>query len=320
MEKHIVMDWSSVRSQDYKILILSIPAFIMYALLLNLICSFDDAILIGFLFLVIQLSIGMATTRIYYRFGTKTKERLSFLDPSTLSNGWRIEEREIHSVEVSRIFEKFYKSIKDADKKSTDDINDMAWFFIAVWSMFSTLIAVTWEIFYPYCLISSIVLAIISFFTYYEGRKGGNNGYFEDDIDHLEYYVQSRLEGIVTQHPAAQSFVSWKIKNGTAVLNDFSIYIEVKHAESTFLRYYLGLPSDEYERILIDADVSSEKIGSTITENTSWEFKILNENQYELSNSGSNLNLRLRRSYVRTPQKPELLFDIIRKALKTISD
>ncbi|MCK5238677.1 MAG: hypothetical protein KAR33_03950 [Candidatus Thorarchaeota archaeon] len=319
MEKHVVMDWSGVRSQDYKILLFSIPAFTLYTLLLNAVCSIGEAVITGLLFLVVQLAVGMTTTRMYYRFGNIAKERLSLLDPSTLSNGWRIEERDIHSVEVSRIFEKFYKSIKDADKKSTDDINDIAWFFIAVWSMFSTLVAVTLELFSPFCIISSGVLMSISFFNYYEGRKGRNNGYFEDDIGHLEYHVISRLEGIVALHPGAQSYVSWKIRNGTAVLNDFFVSIDLELSEKTVVKYYLGLPSKECERITIETSVTKEKVRTAISDTVGLDFSELEENRFEIRNSESNLDLRYRSSYVRTPQKPVVLFEMIKKVLKIIS-
>ncbi len=317
MEKHVVMDWSGVHTQDLKIIFFSIILFTVYAYFLNIICIIGDVIVTGLVFLIVQLGIGMTFTRLYYRFGNHAKTKLTLLDPTTLGTGWTIEKKEIHSVEVSRIFEKFYKSIKKADKKSNDDINDIAWFFVAVWSMMVTLLLVTWEVFYPYCFLSSGVLAGICGFTYYEGRKSGYNGFFEDDVDHLEYYVISRLEGISNLHPGAQPIVSWKRKNDTIVLNDFFVIFEFEQDENLVLRYYLGLPSDEHERIILESDIPVEKIKHIVNDFPGWKTETLGEG-LEITNINSNLNLRMRKTFVQTPETPKDLFELLRKVLSIV--
>ena len=85
------------------------------------------------------------------------------------------------------------------------------------------------------------------------------------------------------------------------------------------MKYSLGLPSNEYERIAIETKVSKEKVRTAISDVVGWEFRVLEENQFEIRTSDSNLDLRYRGSYVRDPQKPAILFETITKVLKIIS-
>ncbi|MDF1541443.1 MAG: hypothetical protein P1Q69_21265, partial [Candidatus Thorarchaeota archaeon] len=119
MERQVVIDWSEVYIQDYKILVLSIPVFLIFAVVLNFICAYENLIIAGMLFLFLQLIVGMSLTRIYHQLGNKAKAKLTLLDPSKLTRNWKIIRRETHAANISGIFEKFLHSIAEADKKST---------------------------------------------------------------------------------------------------------------------------------------------------------------------------------------------------------
>lgn len=323
MEKQVVIDWSGVHAQDYKILILSIPVFLIYALIIILICSYEESIIAGMLFLLIQLVFGMSLTRIYHQLGNKAKAKLMLLDPSKLPSGWTLIQRETHAANISGIFEKFLSSLSEADKKSTDDVNDIAWFLIAVWAMASTLFALTWGIFFPACLASVGFLLFVCFITYYEGHKGLVNGYFEDEIDHLEYHIHSRLDNLTSLHPNVRSFVSWKVKNGKMVLNDFCVSFELESSTGANLRCYLGIPSKEKERVIIKCgkimnDVIKRKIRELISNEWVWRISQTDDQTIEVVNVKDVFDLSTRGSFVRTPEKPAYLTRVVKDLLGII--
>ncbi len=320
MEKQILFDWSGVYVQDYKTLILSIPMFLTYAVILNFICMYDNSIIAGMLLLFLQLVVGMSLTRIYHQLGNKAKSKLTLLDPSKLSSKWTIIRREIHAVNIAGIFEKFLFSISHADKKSTDDVNDIAWFLVAVWAMVSTLLFLTWEASVSVCLASVGFLMAVCIIIYYEGYKGLANGYFEDDIDHLEYHILSRLESLVSLHPSTRSFVSWKVKRGKIVLNDFCVSIKIENSSNTAFRYYLGIPSEDKERIIIErGNISMETIRrelqELLSEESVWKLSQTADNSIEIMNIKDKFDLSKRGAFVRTPEEPLYLIKLVQSLI-----
>jgi len=324
MEKQVVIDWSGVHAQDHKILMLSIPVFLIYALIISLICSYEESIIAGMLFLLIQLVFGMSLTRIYHQLGNIAKAKLALLDPSKLSSKWTLIEKETHAANLSGIFEKFLSSLSEADKKSTDDVNDIAWFLIAVWAMASTLFAITWGIFFPACLASVGFQLFVCFITYYEGHKGLENGYFEDEIDHLEYHIHSRLDDLTSLQPNVRSFVSWKAKNGKIALNDFYVSFELESSTGANLRCYLGIPSKEKERVIITCgnilnDVIKRKIRELISKESVWRVSQTDNQTMEIVNIKDMFDLSTRGSFVSTPEKPAYLTRIVKELLRIVS-
>ncbi|MDF1539931.1 MAG: hypothetical protein P1Q69_13625, partial [Candidatus Thorarchaeota archaeon] len=206
---------------------------------------------------------------------------------------------------------------------STDDVNDIAWFLVAVWAMVSTLLALTWEIFFPVCLVSAGFLIFVCFVSYYEGHKGLVNGYFEDEVDHLEYHIQSRLESMIALHSSVRSFVSWKAKNRKIVLNDICVLFEIENTPNTNISYYVGVPSEDKERIIIKCESTiTETIKrdtlELISEDSIWKFSQTDDNTIEIENIKDIFDLSKRGAFVRSPEKPLYLIDLVKSLLEII--
>ncbi|MFW9953448.1 MAG: hypothetical protein ACFFD3_02765 [Candidatus Thorarchaeota archaeon] len=323
MKTQAIFDWSRVHRYDHKVLLLSIPLFILYAALLNVICIIEEVLIVGMLYLIVQLAVGMTATRICHRLGNRAKAALALIDPSTLNSSWQLTKTAIHQGEIGRIFEKFYKSIQEADKKTADDINDIAWFLVAVWTMVSTLAVMTVDAFRPFCLISAGVLALICFLTYYEGHRGLTNGYFEDEIDHLEFHVISRMSLLSSITPDARTNVIWKERNSKMVLYDFSVAFEFNEKIKLSLEYFLGLPSSDYERFVINGSENEIKrieasLGSLLSDFPGWEPIKTSNASMILMNTEHQTELGNRDSLIRSPEKPVYLEKIAMLVMSTV--
>ncbi|MFW9919238.1 MAG: hypothetical protein ACFFED_06550 [Candidatus Thorarchaeota archaeon] len=319
--KQLVIDWSDVHEYDQKVLVSSLPLFVAYGFLLSLICALGDDIITGLVFVVTQLAIGLPASRYANNLGRRAKAKLTLQDPSMLKNGWRIEEKETHNSDMKRIFEGFSKSIKEADTKTADDVNDVAWFIITVWTMISALISLTFGWNSVFCIPSAIVLGGVCFLTYYYGHRGLVNGYFEDDLAHLEYYVQSRISFLASYEKDAIQKVIWKTKNSKMVLYDFVIYLNT--SDTLTFAYYVGIPSAEKERFSIRAKKRDlESIYQRIQDLnlTDWHLDMEDENHIALSFLGAQINLRERKTFIQSPEEPAYLRDTAQRLLTIISE
>ncbi len=303
--KQIVIDWSGVQQYDQRVLLISIPLFSAYGLVLAILCTFGANIITGVIFVGIQIGIGLPASRYAYTLGKSSKSKLTLKDPSQLGTEWKLIRKETHNSDIKRIFENFHKSIKEADKKSVDDLNDLAWFFVTVWAVVSGLVFLSFEFLFPICVTSSGTLAVICFLTYYNGHQGIVNGYFEDDIAHLEYYVQSRLSKIGKLDSNTVQMVIWKVKSKKMVLHDFVVSIYDQNNIS--LQYYLGIPSQEKERFLISADKAViENIIFRIDDEKfkEWDVSQNAETEICISSRSSNLSLVKKGSFIQSPDEP----------------
>jgi hypothetical protein len=244
------MDWSDVHMFDAAVFTASLALFVAYGSLLGLICSIDEKVIMGILLLVIQLLVGMPASRYANGLGRKAKSKLKFLDPSFLSDAWVTEEKPTHESDIERIFEKLSMLVQKADKKSPDDLNDVAWFSISTWAMLSTLYMLTSDASFPVCLLSAAFLAIVCFIVNIGGRNGLANEYFDDDLAHLEYHVQVRISSLRRLAGNAQPKVQWKKHGKRVVLNDFCIDFPLANRDSS-LRFYVGIPSKVPESFVL---------------------------------------------------------------------
>jgi len=241
-------------------------------------------------------------------------------DPSQLKNGWQIEEKETHNADIKRIFERFSKSIKEADKKTVDDVNDIAWFAIIVWIMMSALATTTIGFSLLLCLTAVVVLGGICFVTYFYGHRGLVNGYFEDDLAHLEYYVQSRLSLLGPLVKDSVQKVVWKKKNSKIILYDFIVNIHTK--DDFTLSYQMGIPSTENERFSITAETKMlDPIAREVRMLTwaTWSPMRKDDKMLTLVHASRKVDLRRRSTFVQSPEEPTYLVDIAKKLLSIIS-
>lgn len=318
--KQIAIDWSDVHRYDCRVLFIGVPLFMAYGLVLSLVCALGENILTTIFFVAIQLASGLPASRYANHLGRKSKSHLSLQDPSRLKNGWRIDVRETHNSDMERIFEGFHTGIREADRKTIDDINDLAWFIIIVWVMISSVIPLIIGWVTLVCVSSSVVLGLVCLFTYYYGHRGLIDGYYEDDLAHLEFYVTSRLSALSELEKESIPKVMWKIRNNAKVLYDFFIVIAV--SESIQIRYHLGIPSKESERFLIEGPASViDRISRRIEQEHMTDWRSNRENEsLTLSYTKNIVDLRERGTYIQFPNEPLYIRDAAAKLLRIITE
>lgn len=309
------MDWSDVYAYDAVVFIVSLALFVSYGSLLGLICSIDEKVIMGIVLLVVQLLVGMPASRYANSLGRKAKSKLRFLDPSSLDDNWVLYEKPTHMSDIERIFEKLSILVQKADKKSPDDLNDVAWFSISIWAMLSTLYMLTSDAPLPICMFSAAFLAIVCVVAYKNGRDGLVNEYFDDDLAHLEYYVQIRISTLTKLVSDAQPEVQWKKRGKRVALNDFCIDIPLAHQESS-LRFYVGLPSEAPESFVLTIREENllavrESLSEHFTSLNQWHIETCGRASIRVTNTGRNLDLTNRTTFVTSPSEPTYLQDVV---------
>ena len=238
-----------------RVLFYGVVSFALFAWILYIICSLDDGLGLGLVLLGGQLIFGLSFTRLYNRFGMLNKEQLRLIDSSSLGEKWGSVEIESNTEEIERLFERVLAEVERTDKSKIDDLNDVAWFGIVVWSMLSSLFFVSFESLSVFCVIGSPVIGMFCIATYLNGYKTTSNDGFEDDILHLEYHIKMRLKAMQKISPReTQPFIAWKQKNQVSILEDLGLLYESKsdnESGGAWLKYYIGLPSEMPERFEI---------------------------------------------------------------------
>jgi hypothetical protein len=183
------------------------------------------------------------------------KEQIRLKDPSSLGEKWGSVEIKSNTEEIERLFERILIEVERTDKSKIDDLNDVAWFGIVVWSMLSSLFFVSFEALSLFCVISSPVIGLFCIATYQNGYKTTSNDGFEDEILHLEYHIKMRLKSLGKIAPReTQPFISWMQKNQLNILEDIGLTWESKSDDESngpSMKYYIGLPSEKPERFEI---------------------------------------------------------------------
>ncbi len=230
---------------------------VVYSSYFWFVCSTQPGIISSLLLFGSQIAIGIPATRAYYDLGVSNKETLRFIDPVHLDSNGKLHTVEIHPGEIPSIFEKLDLQTLKYDKGSLDDLSDLAWFGIFVWSAFSSTSFYFGIITYPICLVGTAVFLIAALMSYLSGFRIRRDYSFEEDLNHLQYLVEKRLKCIDNLHPKGglRVFVNVFERRRTMVIVDFSAM--VKLGSDFIFEYHLGFPSNEKERIIVKTGIEN---------------------------------------------------------------
>jgi hypothetical protein len=227
---------------------------VVYGAFLWFVCSTQPSTTSSLLLFGSQIATGFPATRAYYEWGIYNKEKLRFLDPAKLTGKGKPLEIEMHLGDFPVFFEKMDLQIRRYDKGSFDDLNDMAWFSIFVWSAVSSTLFFLGIGSYPLCIAGSLVLILACTGSYLTGYWKTRDHSFEDDLSHLQYFVQKRYKDLDEHLPDngtriyVQMIEQWR----TLALVDFSVAISLGNDYA--LEFHMGLSSTEKERIVLQAE------------------------------------------------------------------
>jgi len=322
-KKHIVVDKFEAQINHLKTVAFSILLAIVFSAYLWFVCSTRPSTTSSLLLFISQIAIGFSATRAYYEWGLSNKEKLHFLDPAKINGKGKRFEIDIHIGNLPLFFEKMDLQIRQYDKGSFDDLNDIAWFGIFVWAAVSSSLFFLSINGYSLYMAGSLVLMLACAGSYLSGYWKTRSHSFEEDLSHLQYYIEKRYKDLDEHlsknnaHFYIQMMEQWR----TVGLIDFSIKIPLGNDNA--LEYHMGLSSTEKERIVIKAEeevlnrvFDSVKQLPEITDHGWIVERILTPSGpiVRVLNESSNFSIWNRTSYVKSPS----LIDTSSKMVGTI--
>ena len=320
--KYLLIDSWDVRLQHFLITSFSILLFVIYGAFLWLLSSMTPSIFTSFLLLSSQIGLGLPATRAFYDFGMTSRGMLKFYDAGILGTDVETRELKIQVGDLPLVFERLDFEIRKYDSGALDDLNDIAWFVVIVWAMISSVGIFIEFVGVAFFILGAIVLVIACFACYVSGYRTIQGVSFEEDLHHLEYYVDRCIKAADTALPSANGHLILQVaKRGRqAVLID--IIVEFTTSPKSIIEYHIGLSSHLQERFIID--VPSENLDIAYTKLK--ELPVVKESQWTLervttqsgrivriSNSESVFSMSERSSFVINP-------DIVKKNALVINE
>ena len=306
----ILVDNLAARKNHILTFAFSMLIGVVYGAYLWFVYSTRPGVMSALLLFGSQIAIGFPATRAYYDLGVSNRENLHFLDPAKFNCNGNHRDVEIHLGEIPLLFEKIDLQIRRYDLGNLDDLSDIAWFGIFVWAAYSStsfFFRISGAFDY---IVGTLILLILCFGIYLSGYWTRRDFEFEDDLSHLQYYVEKRLQDIDTHLPrnGARIVVHLLERWRTISLVDFSVQLPL--GEDSSVKYHMGFSSSEQERIVVQAgnEVLTRVYDgltktSPISEN-GWhteKMKFHSGSAIQVVNSASVFSVNKRSSFVTSP-------------------
>lgn len=249
--KYILIDTWDVTHQHLLITGFSSIMFVTYWIFMWLICSMTPSSTTALLLLGSQIGLGLPATRAFYDFGVAARGMLKFYDAGILGSDIETEDLKIKTGEVSLFFERLDLLIQKYDTGARDDLNDLAWFAIVAWAVISSTGIFTAIAGIPICSLGSFVLLITCFVSYIGGYRSAMGNSFEEDLHHLEYYIDRCIKSVDKTLPKANGKIILQVskKGRKTVLIDIIVEFTLQH--DLIIEYHLGLSSQREERFIV---------------------------------------------------------------------
>ena len=326
--KYLLIDTWDVRHQHLLIFSFSIFMFVIYFAFMWVLCSLTPSITTALLLLGSQICIGLPATRAYYEFGVSTRRKLKFFDAGTLGADVETKDLRIATGQIPLLFERFEYLIRKYDSGALDDLNDLAWFAIIIWAVISSAGIFTTITGISICLLGSFVLIITCIVSYISGYRTVQGFSFEEDLHHLEYYIDRSIKKIDMVIPKENGKVILQVTKRPERTVLIDIIVEFNLANNSIIEYHLGLSTQRKERFIIllpsafvdDAYANIKKIPSvkdstwTIEQITTQSGRILH-----IVNSDSRLCICDRSTFVINPGAVEQYTQPACDTLKSIT-
>ena len=304
----VLVDSFAARRNHILIFVFSLLVGVVYTAYLWFVCSTIPGVTSALLLFGSQIAMGLPAARAYYDLGVSNRDNLHFIDPAKFNGEHH--EVEIHLGEIPLIFEKIDLQIRKYDKGSLDDLSDLVWFGIFVWAAFSSASFFLGISGYPLCLVGTLVLLVACFGSYLSGYWTIRNYGFEDDLSHLQYYVEKRLKDIDVHLPerGVRIYVQVLERWRTMILVNFSV--QIKLGEDSTVEYHMGFPSSEPEHIVVKAaseilmKASEGLMNSPVIVENGWhtnQTKTPAGSFVQVINESSDFSVNKRSSFVTSP-------------------
>ena len=251
--KYLLVDTWDVQHQHILIASFSLLMFAIYTIFLWFLCSLDHTLTTSLIMLGSQIGLGLPATRAYYDFGVSGRSLIKFYDSGILRNSIKTEDLSINIGDIPLVFESMSMQLQKYDTKTLDDLNDLAWFVIIVWSMLSSFFLLDRIGFFPFCRFGAVILIITCIASYISGFRTVRGPTFEENLNHLEYYVDKHVRRVDLQLPSTNGKVIFQLTKKRRRYALVDIIVEFKLLDKAVLEYHLGLSSNQNERFILEA-------------------------------------------------------------------
>ena len=306
----VLIDSFDARKNHVLMFAFSLLLGLVYGAYLWFVCSTTPGVLSGLLLFGSQIAMGFSATRAYYDLGVSNRENLHFIDPAKFNGNGEHHEVDIHLSEIPLIFEKIDIQIQKYDKGSLDDLSDLVWFGIFVWATYSSAsFYLELSDFHLY-IVGTLILLVACLGSYLSGYWTKRNFGFEDDLSHLQYYVEKHFKEIDSHLPDdgfriyVQVLERWR----SMVLVNFSA--QIKLGDHSTVEYHLGFPSTEPEHIVVKAEtelltkVYKGLVNAPVALENGWKTTLTNTSSGStilVVNESSDFSVNKRSSFVTSP-------------------
>lgn len=248
-----VLDKWQVWSNHLRALLFSIVLFSFYGAYLWIVCSSSPGLFTVLLLLLSQLAIGVPACRAYHDLGAANRAELGMFDSAVLRDRSSIEDIAVSLGQIPFIFERLVLDARKSIRTAADDYTDISWFLVSAWATVSSGLYYFGSLPTGICLLGDGVLAVACALGYFGGYWMTTGRSFEDDLDHLEYYVLKRLKVLdsAANHLKPNVVFLGAKRGGMIHLVDF--VIELRPSDNITAEYHMGLPSNEAERFVLEA-------------------------------------------------------------------
>jgi len=265
--KYLLIDTWEVKHQHLLNAAFGFLLFITYGAFMWLLCSMTPSITSSLLLLGSQIGLGLPVTRAFYDFGVSARRNLKFFDAGVLGADIDSEELQINIGDMPLVFEQLDFQIRKYDSGALDDLNDLVWFAVVVWAVISSAGIFSEFTGIPLCLLGTVVLGILCFISYTSGYRTVQGFSFEEDLHHLEYYIDTLIKELDEVLPKVNGNLILQIAKdgGRFVLID--IILEFTLQSDAVIEYHLGLSSLNHERVILIAPPKSLDAAYSIFKN-----------------------------------------------------
>ena len=251
--KFLIVDSWDVKHQHMLIFGFSVLMAVTYGLFLWLICSLTPSLIATLFLLTSQITLGLPATRAYYDFGISARRMLRFYDSGVLGSETPTEDLKIRIGDMPLVFERMNIQLQKYDSGAFDDLNDLAWFAVIVWSMVSSLFFYQNFHAFPVCPFGAVVLTIACLASYIGGLRTIQGGSFEEYLNQLEFYIEKHIRYLDAIVPSLDGMVILQVIKRRRKYVPVDVILEFRITKNVIVEYHLGLASHRNERFILEA-------------------------------------------------------------------
>jgi hypothetical protein len=324
---HLVDSWNA-RFQHISMILSSLIIFSLYGVFLWLLFSLSASVLTSLLLLGTQIGLGIPMTRAYYDFGISTRGLLNYYDPGLHGVDEDVIDLRITFGDIPLLFERMGLQVKKYDKTSFDDLTDFSWFLIIAWAIVSMGAHFASLLGQSLYIIGTLILLIACMMCYASGYWTNRGFSFEEDLDHLEYYINTIIKILDAVIPKTNGTLIFQLKRRRHDFALMDIAVEFMFLDSVTLEYHFGLSAKLQERFIIDASNKTiDSLYETLRNmqsihDSGWDLEQVNTKSgsiIRIVNPNTSLSIKNRSSFVIGPSIVERKAGVPRDILFAIT-